>query len=51
MNKKPRTATVVCLEETHFGVLDVNDYSKILKKRDQYKLMKKVRFIAQAISE
>ena len=51
LHKKPRAATVVCLEETHFGVLDVNDYSKSLKKIDQYTLDKKVRFIAQAISQ
>lgn len=30
LTKKPRAATIVCLCDCYFGVLNVEDYSKIL---------------------
>jgi CRP-like cAMP-binding protein len=50
LNRKPRTATIICLEDTQFASLDAKDYEEILMKVEKQKLGKKVRFIAEAVS-
>lgn len=51
INRKPRSATVICLQDTHFAILDAKDYERILMKIEKAKFMKKVRFIGEAISK
>lgn len=44
INSKPRAATVNCVEESEFAVLEKEDYMRILKKFDERKLNSTIDF-------
>ncbi|KAL4478319.1 hypothetical protein ABPG72_009555 [Tetrahymena utriculariae] len=50
LTKKPRAATIVCNEDCYFGVLNVEDYSKILMDQKKKKMQKGIKFLASTIN-
>ncbi|EAR98388.2 cyclic nucleotide-binding domain protein (macronuclear) [Tetrahymena thermophila SB210] len=50
LTKKPRAATIVCNEDCYFGVLNVEDYSKILMEQKKKKMQKGIKFLASTIN-
>lgn len=45
LHNKPRAATIRCLTDCHFAVLDKNDYVKTLAKAHETKLTQKIDFL------
>ena len=45
LNNKPRAASIVCTWDSHFAVLDKNDYKRILAKVHEMKMTQKVEFL------
>jgi CRP-like cAMP-binding protein len=44
VNDRPRSATIKCLEDCHFGILLKQDFKMILQKSEEEKFMKQVGF-------
>ena len=46
LNDKPRSATIVTLEDTHFAVLEKDDFNKIMAKALRDKFAEQVAFLS-----
>jgi CRP-like cAMP-binding protein len=46
INDKPRSATIICLEDTHFAILEKGDFKKIMEKSIRSKFSAKVQFLS-----
>jgi CRP-like cAMP-binding protein len=46
INDKPRSATIVCLEDTHFAILEKDDFKNIMDKSLRSKFSAKVQFLS-----
>jgi CRP-like cAMP-binding protein len=46
INNKPRSATIVCLEDTHFAILKKDDFKIIMEKSSINKFSAKVQFLS-----
>lgn len=51
LRKKPRAATVVCLENTHFGILQKVDYETIYFELQHQKLKNLIKFFKSSLDE
>lgn len=51
LRKKPRAATVVCLENTHFGILQKADYETIYFELQHQKLKNLIKFFKSSLDE
>ncbi|EAS03345.1 cyclic nucleotide-binding domain protein (macronuclear) [Tetrahymena thermophila SB210] len=49
LNKKPRAATIICLEDCYFGYLSSQNYQQILMKKEKASLVKKREFIESTL--
>ncbi|KAL4476007.1 hypothetical protein ABPG72_007893 [Tetrahymena utriculariae] len=49
LNKKPRAATIICLEDCYFGYLSSQNYQQILMKKEKASLIKKREFIESTL--
>jgi hypothetical protein len=47
LTRKPRKATVLCLEETYFIYLEKPDYKNVVQSIDQSKMLKKLNFFSE----
>ena len=45
ITNKPRAATIRCLQDCHFAVIQKEDYQKVLQKIEQKNLIKKIEFL------
>ncbi|KAL4487175.1 hypothetical protein ABPG72_017894 [Tetrahymena utriculariae] len=46
---KPRSALIICSEDSEFATMDKEDYSELLAERDRKKLLKKFEFLKHKI--
>lgn len=46
INDKPRSATIIWLEDTHFAILEKDDFKKIMEKSIRSKFSSKVQFLS-----
>ncbi|EAR99789.2 cyclic nucleotide-binding domain protein (macronuclear) [Tetrahymena thermophila SB210] len=44
---KPRSALIICSEDSEFAIMEKEDYSELLAERDRKKLLKKFEFLKQ----
>ncbi|KAL4438628.1 hypothetical protein ABPG74_015526 [Tetrahymena malaccensis] len=46
---KPRSALIICSEDSEFAIMEKEDYSELLAERDRKNLLKKFEFLKQKI--